>query len=1177
MEFTHLHVHTEYSLLDGSSKISELIARTKELGMDSIAITDHGVMYGVINFYKEAKKAGIKPIIGCEVYVAPGSRRDRENTVGENRYYHLVLLAENNQGYANLMKIVSKGFTEGFYYKPRVDYEVLEEYHEGIIALSACLAGIVATNLRQGFYEEAKKEALRLEHIFGKGNFFLELQDHGIPDQATVNQGLLRMHQETGIELVATNDLHYVNAEDQQAHDILLCIQTQKKVTDENRMRYDGGQYYLKSPEEMASLFPYAPEAIANTYRIAQRCNVEIVFGEYKLPRFDVPQGYTAWEYLQKLCEDGLKKRYGEPSLELQERLRYELDTIHNMGFVDYFLIVSDFIKYAKEHDIPVGPSRGSAAGSVVSYALEITNIDPIKYSLLFERFLNPERLTMPDIDIDFCYEKRQKVIDYVVEKYGKEKVVQIVTFGTMAAKMVIRDVGRALDLPYSYVDNIAKMVPNELGITIKKALEINREMKELYASDEQARFLLDISMRLEGLPRHTSMHAAGVVISKEAVDEYVPLSRAADDKITTQYTMTTLEELGLLKMDFLGLRTLTVIHDAVDMVNRRLQKMDQQSEEFQKAMSIHSVPLNMEQIDMADSKVYELIASGKTEGIFQLESPGMKNFMKELKPENIEDVIAGISLYRPGPMDFIPKYIQGKKNKDSVTYDCKELEPILEPTYGCIVYQEQVMQIVRELAGYSFGRSDLVRRAMSKKKADVMEKERQNFVYGNPEEGVVGCVGNNIPVEVANKIYDEMTDFAKYAFNKSHAACYAVVSYQTAFLKCYYPVEFMAALMTSVLDNTSKVSEYIMNCRNLGIEILPPDVNGGEGNFSVTYENGVGKIRYGLSAIKGLGRPIIDAIVEERDKNGDYVDLKDFAMRLSGKEVNKRTMENFIKAGAFDSMRGNRKQKMLIYSNVLEEANREKKDGIAGQMSLLDFLGAEEKKQFEIHYPNTEEYSKEELLAMEKEVLGIYVSGHPLEDYTDLLKKNVTNTTMDFALREDTNQPVVLPDAKTIVGGMITNVSIKTTRNNQMMAFLDVEDMYGVVEVIVFPRDYEKNRSYFTIDSKVLIQGKASVEEEKPAKIILQKIVPFDELPKQLWIQFENKEVYEKEARELESMLLPNAKGAELVVYCREEKAAKSYGLNQKISTTTETIQKLVEKYGQENVKVVEKSIEKL
>lgn len=1177
MEFTHLHVHTEYSLLDGSSKISELIARTKELGMDSIAITDHGVMYGVINFYKEAKKAGIKPIIGCEVYVAPGSRRDRENTVGENRYYHLVLLAENNQGYANLMKIVSKGFTEGFYYKPRVDYEVLEEYHEGIIALSACLAGIVATNLRQGFYEEAKKEALRLEHIFGKGNFFLELQDHGIPDQATVNQGLLRMHQETGIELVATNDLHYVNAEDQQAHDILLCIQTQKKVTDENRMRYDGGQYYLKSPEEMASLFPYAPEAIANTYRIAQRCNVEIVFGEYKLPRFDVPQGYTAWEYLQKLCEDGLKKRYGEPSLELQERLRYELDTIHNMGFVDYFLIVSDFIKYAKEHDIPVGPGRGSAAGSVVSYALEITNIDPIKYSLLFERFLNPERLTMPDIDIDFCYEKRQKVIDYVVEKYGKEKVVQIVTFGTMAAKMVIRDVGRALDLPYSYVDNIAKMVPNELGITIKKALEINREMKELYASDEQARFLLDISMRLEGLPRHTSMHAAGVVISKEAVDEYVPLSRAADDKITTQYTMTTLEELGLLKMDFLGLRTLTVIHDAVDMVNRRLQKMDQQSEEFQKAMSIQSVPLNMEQIDMADSKVYELIASGKTEGIFQLESPGMKNFMKELKPENIEDVIAGISLYRPGPMDFIPKYIQGKKNKDSVTYDCKELEPILEPTYGCIVYQEQVMQIVRELAGYSFGRSDLVRRAMSKKKADVMEKERQNFVYGNPEEGVVGCVGNNIPVEVANKIYDEMTDFAKYAFNKSHAACYAVVSYQTAFLKCYYPVEFMAALMTSVLDNTSKVSEYIMNCRNLGIEILPPDVNGGEGNFSVTYENGVGKIRYGLSAIKGLGRPIIDAIVEERDKNGDYVDLKDFAMRLSGKEVNKRTMENFIKAGAFDSMRGNRKQKMLIYSNVLEEANREKKDGIAGQMSLLDFLGAEEKKQFEIHYPNTEEYSKEELLAMEKEVLGIYVSGHPLEDYTDLLKKNVTNTTMDFALREDTNQPVVLPDAKTIVGGMITNVSIKTTRNNQMMAFLDVEDMYGVVEVIVFPRDYEKNRSYFTIDSKVLIQGKASVEEEKPAKIILQKIVPFDELPKQLWIQFENKEVYEKEARELESMLLPNAKGAELVVYCREEKAAKSYGLNQKISTTTETIQKLVEKYGQENVKVVEKSIEKL
>ncbi|MBQ3600221.1 MAG: DNA polymerase III subunit alpha, partial [Lachnospiraceae bacterium] len=903
MGFTHLHVHTEYSLLDGSSKIEELIEQTKKLGMDSIAITDHGVMYGVIQFYKAAKKAGINPILGCEVYVAPGSRFDRENTNGEERYHHLVLLAENNQGYDNLMKIVSKGFTEGFYYKPRVDYEVLEQYHQGIIALSACLAGVVATNLKRGFYEEAKEEALRLERIFGKGNFFLELQDHGIAEQQTVNQGLMRMHKDTGIELVATNDIHYIHANDQQAHDILLCIQTQRKVTDENRMRYDGGQYYLKSEEEMKILFPYVPEALENTCKIAKRCHVEIEFGEYKLPQYDVPDGYTPWEYLQKICNEGLEKRYGNPGEELKERLKYELDTINGMGFVEYFLIVWDFIKYAKDHNIPVGPGRGSAAGSIVAYALEITNIDPIKYNLLFERFLNPERLTMPDIDIDFCYEKRQKVIDYVVEKYGKEKVVQIVTFGTMAAKMVIRDVGRALDLPYSYVDSIAKMIPTDLGITIEKALAGNPELKKLYESDEQARFLIDISKRLEGLPRHTSMHAAGVVISKKAVDEYVPLSKAADDKITTQFTMTTLEELGLLKMDFLGLRTLTVIQNAIELVHKKFEKMDNNSEEYKNACKTHGLPLEIDKINMDDKEIFRLISSGKTEGVFQLESPGMKGFMKELKPESLEDIIAGISLYRPGPMDFIPKYIKGKNNRESVTYLCKELEPILEPTYGCIVYQEQVMQIVRDLAGYSYGRSDLVRRAMSKKKADVMAKERENFVNGNPEEGVKGCVANGIPAEIANKIFDEMTDFAKYAFNKSHAACYAVVSYQTAFLKKYYPVEFMAALMTSVLDNTTKVSEYIMNCRSMGIEILPPDVNEGDGNFSVTYDEygNNGKIRYGLSAIKGLGRPIIEAIVKERNRNGKFLDIKDFAKRLSGKEVNKRTVENFIKAGAFD------------------------------------------------------------------------------------------------------------------------------------------------------------------------------------------------------------------------------------------------------------------------------------
>ncbi|MGN1083990.1 MAG: DNA polymerase III subunit alpha, partial [Lachnospiraceae bacterium] len=774
MEFTHLHVHTEYSLLDGSSKIKEIVARAKELGMDSLAITDHGVMYGVIDFYRACKAEGIRPVLGCEIYVAPGSRFQKEGGGSDERYYHLVLLAENNKGYSNLMKIVSKGFTEGYYYKPRVDLEVLREYHEGIIALSACLAGEVATQLKRGFYEEGKAAALRLLDIFGEGNFFLELQDHGIPEQKTVNQALLRMSAETKIPLVATNDVHYTFAEDEKAHDILLCIQTQKKVSDTDRMRYDGGQYYLKSPEEMEELFPYAKEALRRTKEIADRCEVEIVFGEYKLPKYDVPEGYTAKEYLHFLCRQGLTKRYPDADDTLWKRLEYELKTIEDMGFVDYFLIVWDFIKYSRDHGIAVGPGRGSAAGSIVSYCLGITNIDPIRYNLLFERFLNPERLTMPDIDIDFCFERRQEVIDYVVRKYGKDRVVQIVTFGTMAARLAIRDVGRALDMPYAKVDGVAKQIPNELGITIEKALVQNPDLRRMYELDEEVKELIDMSKRLEGLPRHTSMHAAGVVISNAPAEEYVPLSRGADDVITTQFTMTTLEELGLLKMDFLGLRTLTVIQDAVKLINRGRSENDR---------------LDIEKIDYSDKQVYELIGSGKTEGVFQLESTGMKNFMKELKPGNIEDIIAGISLYRPGPMDFIPKYIEGKQNPDSIVYDCKELEPILKPTYGCIVYQEQVMQIVRDLAGYSYGRSDLVRRAMAKKKASVMEKERQNFVYGNAEEGVKGCIANGISEQVANKIYDDMTDFAKYAFNKSHAAAYAVVAYQTAYLKCYYPV----------------------------------------------------------------------------------------------------------------------------------------------------------------------------------------------------------------------------------------------------------------------------------------------------------------------------------------------------------------------------------------------------
>ena len=897
MNFTHLHVHTEYSLLDGSNKIKEYVDRVKALGMDSAAITDHGVMYGVIDFYRAARAAGINPILGCEVYVAPGSRFDREAGSGDDRYYHLVLLAENNQGYSNLMKIVSKGFVEGFYYKPRVDLSLLEKYHEGIIALSACLAGEVARFLTRGMYEDAKKAALRYQDIFGKGNFFLELQDHGIPEQQNVNQQLLKMHRETGIELVATNDVHYTLAEDAQPHDVLLCLQTGKKLTDEDRMRYEGGQYYVKSPEEMERLFPYAPEALENTHKIAQRCHVEIEFGVTKLPKFDVPEGYTSWEYLNELCFRGLEERYQPVTEELKERLNYELSTIRNMGYVDYFLIVWDFIKYARDHDIMVGPGRGSAAGSLVAYTLGITQLDPIRYDLLFERFLNPERVSMPDIDVDFCFERRQEVIDYVRRKYGDDCVVQIVTFGTLAARGVIRDVGRVMDLPYAQVDTIAKMIPQELNITIDKALQMNPELKKVYEDQKEIHDLIDTAKRLEGLPRHTSMHAAGVVISQKDVSEYVPLSRASDGSIVTQFTMTTLEELGLLKMDFLGLRTLTVIQNAVHLIEQDA-----------------GVKLDMQHIDYNDKKVLDSLGTGRSDGVFQLESAGMKNFMKELKPQSLEDVIAGISLYRPGPMDFIPQYIRGKNRPDTIKYDCPQLESILKPTYGCIVYQEQVMQIVRNLAGYTLGRSDLVRRAMSKKKAAVMEKERQNFVYGNEAEGVPGCIANGISEQTANKIYDDMIDFAKDAFNKSHAAAYAVVSYQTAFLKYYYPVEFMAALMTSVIEMPTKVAEYIQVCRQMNIKILPPDVNRGAYGFSV--DNGA--IRYGLSAIKSVGRPVINALVEEREANGEYRSLKDFIERLTG-TVNKRAIENFIKAGALDCLEGNRRQKMLVYGQIVD------------------------------------------------------------------------------------------------------------------------------------------------------------------------------------------------------------------------------------------------------------------
>jgi DNA polymerase-3 subunit alpha len=1109
-----------------------------------------------IDFYRAAKEVGIKPILGCEVYVAPGSRFDRENTGGEDRYYHLVLLAENDQGYKNLMKIVSKGFVEGFYYKPRVDYEVLETYHEGVIALSACLAGEVQKYLARGMYEEAMRSAQRYEGIFGKNNFFLELQDHGLPEQKMVNQGLLRLSRDTGIELVATNDIHYTFAEDEKAHDILLCIQTGKKVADEDRMRYAGGQYYCKSEEEMQALFPYAREALENTHKIAERCNVEIEFGVTKLPKYEVPEGFDSWTYLNHLCREGFKTRYPKDDGTLSRRLDYELDVIRTMGYVDYFLIVWDFINYARSKDIMVGPGRGSAAGSIVSYTLGITNIDPVRYNLLFERFLNPERVSMPDIDVDFCYERRQEVIDYVVEKYGKDQVVQIVTFGTLAAKGVVRDVGRVLDLPYAMCDSIAKMIPNDLGMTLDKAIAANPDLRKLYNEDAQVKYLIDMSKRLEGLPRHTSMHAAGVVIGSRSIDEFVPLSKAADGTITTQFTMTTIEELGLLKMDFLGLRTLTVIQNAVHLAEKD-----------------YGISIDIDHIDFDDKRVLESIGTGRTEGVFQLESGGMKSFMKELKPENLEDIIAGISLYRPGPMDFIPRYLKGKNDKSSITYECPQLEPILSPTYGCIVYQEQVMQIVRDLAGYTMGRSDLVRRAMSKKKTAVMEKERQNFVYGNEAEGVKGCIANGIDEKTANHIYDEMIDFAKYAFNKSHAAAYAVVSYQTAYLKYYYPKEFMAALMSSVMENVSKFSEYILNCRRMmNIAVLPPDINEGESGFSVSG----GGIRYGLSAIKSVGKPVVDAILEERAKNGKFRTMEDFINRMTQREVNRRTLENFIKSGALDSLPGTRRQKMAVGPALLENKARERKNAFEGQLSLFDIAGEEEKKEFEVVFPDVGEYAKEELLAFEKDILGVYISGHPLDDYEALWRKNITATAADFIVDEETEEAVVKDGIKAVIGGLVTGKTVKTTRTGQMMAFITLEDLMGSVEVIVFPRDYENNRDLLTEDEKLFIRGRVSLGDEPVGKLVCEQVIPFDAVPRQLWLQFEDMAGYQATEAELMELLKSSEGNDQVIIYLKKERAKKMLPPNWNVMADAGLLNRLYCKVGEKNVKVVEMTLDK-
>ncbi len=1190
MEFTHLHVHTGYSLLDGAAKIKELVHRAKELGYDSLAITDHGVMYGVIEFYEACMAEGIKPILGCEVYVSPGSRFDREVGKGDERYYHLVLLAETDQGYHNLSKIVTRGFTEGFYYKPRVDMEVLEKYHEGIIALSACLAGEVATHLRKNDYDGARDAAIKYRNIFGEDNYFLEMQDHGIPDQATVNAGVMRLSKELGIPMVVTNDSHYIYAEDWEAHDVLLCIQTNRKVQDENRMRYDGGQYYLKSKEEMAELFPYATEALENTHKIAERCNVKIVFGEQKVPKFDVPDGYTAEEYLEKLVYDGMNKKYGikyedtedlkegEKGYDVRQRIDYELSVIKSMGFVDYFLIVWDFIHFAKTNGIAVGPGRGSAVGSVVAYCLDITTIEPLQYDLLFERFLNPERVSMPDIDIDFCYIRRQEVIDYCVKKYGEECVTQIIAYQTMGARNVIRDVGRAMDIPYAQCDALAKAIPAEKDMTIDIALKTSKDFQDMYNGSDEIRKLVNIAKKLEGLPRNAGMHAAGVVIGREAIEEYAPLSVGAEGAVVTQFEKNTVEHLGMLKMDFLGLRTATVIQDTVKLIKETTGRN-----------------LDIDNIDYDDPNILGLMGQGKTEGMFQLESPGMKNFMMKLKPQSLDDVIAGVALFRPGPMQFIDDYIRGKENRELVRYDTPELEEILEPTYGCIIYQEQVMQIVMKLAGYTLGRSDLVRRAMAKKKPEEMEKERKNFVYGNNELNVPGCVANGISEDVANKIFDEMMKFAEYAFNKSHSVAYAVLAAQTAYLKYYYPVEFMAALMSSVLDNNGKVAKYINVCKQMSVEILPPDINEGFAKFSISD----GKIRYGLSGIKSVGAAVVDRVVEERQKNGKFKDLRDFLTRMPSKDTNKKTVEALVLSGAFDGMGANRKQMIMALPAISEETARERKSRESGQMSLFDIMGDDFAASTRVPYPNVEEYPDTEKLSLEKSVLGVYISGHPLGKYVELLQKNCTAQSIDFAVDAEDDAELdgsgtddgdrkLQDGALYIVGGIITDVSVKLTRKNQNMAYVTLEDLVGQIEIVVFPRDFEKHRDQLKVDNRVFVRGRADVGE-KESKLILSDLMAFENVAngvvsfgsqknwdakktlshsnKQLWVLFDDMDDYVKNESEFISLLEEHKGNCPVYVQLKATRQAKNMGRGFCVDENSGILYSLQMEYGKDRV----------
>ncbi|CEN80021.1 DNA polymerase III subunit alpha [Paraclostridium sordellii] len=1074
-DFVHLHVHTEYSLLDGFSRVKNLVARAKELNMSAVAITDHGCMFGAIDFFKVAKAEGIKPIIGCEVYTAPRSMRDKDPNYDKSQG-HLILLAKDMQGYQNLIKLVSEAYVQGFYYKPRVDIDEISKYSEGIIALSACLAGDVSQALMNRNYEKAKSIALRYKDIFGEDNYYIEIQDHNLPEQKEVNSELIKLSKEIGVGLVATNDVHYVRKEDSKIHDILMCIQMGKTVNDPARMRFGSDEFYLKSRQEMESVFPDVQEALDNTVKIAQRCNVEFDFNTIHLPKYDVPSGYTPNEYLRMLCFKGLKERYENPSKEILDRLEYELSVIEKMGYVEYFLITWDFINFARENSIMVGPGRGSAAGSIVSYTLYITDIDPIKYSLLFERFLNPERISMPDIDIDFCYERREEVIDYVKRKYGDDHVAQIITFGTMGAKAAIRDVGRVLDVSYNKVDNIAKEIPFALGMTIDKALDTNPNLKKLYEEDGETKEIIDVSRKIEGMLRHASTHAAGVVISKKPIDEYVPLYKH-QDAITTQFTMTTLEELGLLKMDFLGLRTLTVIRDSLDLIEKN-----------------HNVKINFSTMEYDDPKVYELLTSGNTLGVFQLESAGMRSFMKQLKPDNFEDIVAGISLYRPGPMDSIPNYINNKNNPDHVEYLHEKLKPIMEVTYGCLVYQEQVMQVVRDLGGYSYGRSDLVRRAMGKKKMDVMEKERQYFIHGkfddNGELEIEGCVRNGVPEDIGNKIFDDMIDFAKYAFNKSHAAAYGVLAYETAYLKAHYPVEFMAALITSVMGNTDKVVEYIRECNNLKIDVLKPDINKSFTKFSVEHNS----IRFGLAAVKNVGVNVLNNIIAEREAGGEFKDFNEFCKRLDSKDSNKRIIESLIKCGAFDEMGDNRASLLLGYEKLLESISMDRKKNLAGQVSLFDGFGMDESMSNDIQnmytLPKVNELEEKERLYLEKEVLGMYVSGHPLSQYKEELKKNTTINNADLNdLKDDYVSYLNLNEKEVVMGGIIVNKTIRTTKRNDLMAIIELEDLYGVIEVIVFPQVLQKYNTIIQEDKIIYVEGRLSIKEDENAKLIAREI----------------------------------------------------------------------------------------